>query len=70
MNTDEKAARTLGWMAWTTVIIGALLLVLNVSDFRSENFPLMVSIGFLIAGVNMFIMNIVFRLMTLQKREV
>lgn len=70
MNTDEKAARTLGWMAWTTVIIGALLLVFNVSDFRSGNLPLMVSIGFLIAGVNMFLMNIVFRLMTLNKREV
>lgn len=70
MNTDKKAANTLRWMAWTATIIGALLFTLNVSDFRSENFPLMVSIGFLIAGMNIFLLSTVFRLMTIRKQEV
>ena len=65
-----KAADTLKWMAWTATIVGVLLFVFNVSDFRSENFPLMVSIGFLIAGMNIFLLSTVFRLMNIRKQEV
>lgn len=69
MNNDKKAADTLKWMAWTATIIGGMLLLFNVSDFRSENFPLMVSIGFLIAGMNIFLLSTVFRLMNIRKQE-
>lgn len=70
MNNERKAADMLKWMAWTVGIIGALLMAFSVSDFRSSNFPLMVSIGFLIAGMNIFILSTVFRLMTLKHKEV
>ncbi|GED68437.1 hypothetical protein BRE01_21390 [Brevibacillus reuszeri] len=70
MNNEKKAADMLKWMAWTTTIIGALLMAFSVSDFRSENFTLMVSIGFLIAGMNIFLLSTVFRLMNIRKQQV
>ncbi|MGG3886202.1 hypothetical protein [Brevibacillus panacihumi] len=69
MNHDYKAASTLKWMAWTATIVGMLLLVFNVSDLRSENLPLMVSIGCLIAGMNIFLLSAVFRLMSLKTQK-
>ncbi|EST55084.1 hypothetical protein T458_10275 [Brevibacillus panacihumi W25] len=69
MNHDYKAANTLKWMAWTATIVGMLLLVLNVSDLRAENFPLMVSIGCLIAGMNIFLLSAVFRLMSMKTQK-
>jgi len=69
MNNDKKAADTLKWMAWTATIIGALLMAISVSDFRSENLPLMVSIGFLIGGMNIFLLSTVFRLMNIRKQQ-
>ncbi|MGN7470891.1 hypothetical protein [Brevibacillus sp. SAFN-007a] len=69
MNTDKRAADMLKWIAWTAIVIGGLLMAFTASDFRSENLPLMVSIGFLIAGMNIFIMSTVFRLMNLRKKE-
>lgn len=70
MNNDKKAADVLRWMAWTAIGIGFLLMAFNVSEFKSENLPLMVSIGCLIAGMNIFILSTVFRLMTVRKQEV
>ena len=70
MNTDKRAADVLRWIAWTAIAIGGLLMAFTASDFRAENFPLMVSIGFLIAGINIFIMSTVFRLLNLRKQEV
>jgi hypothetical protein len=70
MNEDKKAADTLKWIAWTATIVGTLLLVFTASDFRSENLPLMVSIGCLIAGMNIFLLSTVFRLMHMWKQRV
>ncbi|WP_400161978.1 hypothetical protein ACAF76_016615 [Brevibacillus sp. TJ4] len=70
MNEDKRAADTLKWMAWTATIVGTLLLVFTASDFRSENLPLMVSIGCLIAGMNIFLLSTVFRLMHMWKQRV
>jgi len=70
MNQDKKAADTLTWMAWTSTIIGIVLFVCNVTDFRAENVLLMVSIGCLIAGMNIFLLSTVFRLLHLGKQEV
>lgn len=69
MNNEKKAADMLKWMAWTSLIVGILLMAFNVSDFRSGNFPLMVSIGCLIASMNIFILSTVFRLMTLKQQK-
>ena len=69
MNEDKKAAETLKWMAWAVTISGIVLFLLNASDFRSGNLPLMVSIGCLIAGVNIFLLSTVFRLMTMSKQR-
>ncbi|KLH98156.1 hypothetical protein ABE237_07710 [Brevibacillus formosus] len=69
MNNDRKAADVLRWMAWTVLFAGAVIMAFTASDFRSENLPLMVSIGFLIAGMNIFIMSTVFRLMTLKRTD-
>lgn len=69
MNHDYKAANTLKWMAWTATIVGMLLLVFNVSDLRAENLPLMVSIGCLIAGMNIFLLSAVFRLMSMKTQK-
>ncbi|HZG14099.1 MAG TPA: hypothetical protein VE710_03655 [Candidatus Bathyarchaeia archaeon] len=70
MNNEQKAADTLKWFAWAASLIGVLLFVLNVTDFRAENFGLMASIGFLIAGMNIFLLSTVFRLMHIKKQEV
>ncbi|MFY0542815.1 hypothetical protein [Brevibacillus sp. H7] len=70
MNHDKKAADTLRWMAWTSIMIGFVLFAFNVTDFRSENFLLMMSIGFLIAGMNIFLLSTVFRLLHIGKQEV
>jgi len=69
MNNEQKAADTLKWFAWAASLIGVLLFVLNVTDFRAENFGLMASIGFLIAGMNIFLLSTVFRLMHIKKQE-
>ncbi|MFS0558158.1 hypothetical protein [Brevibacillus sp. 179-C9.3 HS] len=69
MNNDGKAADVLKWMAWTVLFVGAVMMAFTASDFRSQNLPLMVSIGFLIAGMNIFIMSTVFRLMTLRRND-
>lgn len=70
MNQDKKAADTLKWMAWTVTIVGIFLMLFSASDFRSENLPLMVSIGCLIAGMNIFLLSTVFRLMYMWKQRV
>jgi hypothetical protein len=63
MNNGIKAAGTLKWLAWAATIIGFVLLLINVSDFRAENFGLMAAIGFLIGGMNIFLLSTVFRLL-------
>jgi hypothetical protein len=70
MNHDKKAADALKWMAWASIMIGIVLFAFNVTDFRSENFLLMMSIGFLIAGMNIFLLSTVFRLLHIGKQEV
>ncbi len=70
MDQEKKAADTLKWMAWTATIIGTLLFAFSVSDFRSENFLLMIAIGCLIAGMNIFLLSTVFRLLHIRKQEV
>lgn len=69
MNNDGKAADVLKWMSWTVLFVGAVIMAFTASDFSSKNLPLMVSIGFLIAGMNIFILSTVFRLMTLRRND-
>jgi hypothetical protein len=63
MESGIKAAGTLKWLAWVSTIIGFVLLLIHVSDFRAENFGLMAAIGFLIGGMNIFLLSTVFRLL-------
>lgn len=63
MNNEQKAADTLKWFAWAANLIGVVLFLLNVSDFRADNLGLMTAIGFLIAGMNILLLSTVFRLL-------
>ncbi|RNB83344.1 hypothetical protein EDM56_22000 [Brevibacillus fluminis] len=68
-NDGLKASEMLRWFAWIAIGIGSLLLIGSVSDFSSSNLPLMVSIGFLIAGVNIFVLSTAFRLLIIRTEE-
>jgi hypothetical protein len=68
MNYETKPARMLTWMAWTVTIIGAILLAFTVSDFSQGNLPLMIAIGCLIAGMNIFLFSAVFHMMKIRAR--
>ncbi|MBR8661572.1 hypothetical protein IRT44_09735 [Anoxybacillus sediminis] len=63
MSNGIKAATTLKWLAWAATILGAVLLMMNVSDFRADNFGLMAAIGLLIGGMNIFLLSTVFQLL-------
>jgi hypothetical protein len=62
-NRDHTAIKVLHRFAWLAAIIGFVLVLLNVTDFSSDNLALMVGIGFLIAGGNIYILSTVFHLM-------
>lgn len=68
-NNGMKAAEMLRWFAWIAIVIGSLLFVGNVNDFSFANLPLMVSIGFLIAGMNIFVISTAFKLLLIRTEE-
>jgi hypothetical protein len=58
-----RGAQMLRRIAWLAVAVGIFLFVWNVNDFNSENLGLMISIGCLIAGMNIFLLSTVFSLL-------
>jgi|GEM_PF-795393 len=58
-----KAAEMLRYFAWLAIAVGTFLFAVNVNDFRGDNLGLMVAIGFLIAGMNIFLLGTVFSLL-------
>ena len=62
-NRDHTAIKVLHRFSWLAAIAGLLLVLLNVTDFSSENLALMVGIGFLIAAGNIYLLSTVFHLM-------
>ncbi|SEN60563.1 hypothetical protein [Lihuaxuella thermophila] len=69
-NSGMKAGEMLRILAWVVIVAGFVLLAPNVSDFSGENLGLMVAIGFLIAGMNIFVLATIFQLLhTTQNHE-
>jgi peptidoglycan/LPS O-acetylase OafA/YrhL len=62
-NNGIRAAEMLRILAWLAIVIGSILFILNVSDFSGNNLWLMVAIGFLIAGMNIFVLGTIFKLL-------
>jgi Na+/phosphate symporter len=53
-NDGYRVASALKMMAWAILAIGTILFSVSVSDFSSRNLGLMVGIGFLIAGMQIY----------------
>lgn len=68
-NDGMKASEVLRWFAWIAIGIGTLLFVGNMSGFSFKNLPLMVSIGFLIAGMNIFVLSTAFKLLIIRTEK-
>ncbi|NGQ96581.1 hypothetical protein G3578_15570 [Brevibacillus sp. SYP-B805] len=64
-----RGAQMLRRIAWLAVAVGIFLFIWNVNDFNSENLGLMVSIGCLIAGMNIFLLSTVFSLLHTESGE-
>jgi len=53
----KRLVKAMTYMAWTVLIIGTVLCLLNISHFSDQNVGLMVGIGFLIGSVHIYVIG-------------